>query len=235
MRYKGKRKLFALGKLALLLGWLLLIAVTCSGAVLAATGTPRSAGEARDKNVTENELPEYKLGPGDRFLVRVWGYNELEQDVFIPPNGVATVFPVGQVKAAGLSASKLDELITTKLKKYVKQDPEVIVIPTTYVHSQVYVLGQVGSPGLYPFRGKMTVLEAVTRAGGPTLRAAIQQVRITRSGKDKPDASKTIVVDLNSVIHRGEAANDIKLHPGDIIYVPDTISAAQRDEGKPRN
>lgn len=229
MTYKGNRKLLAFGRLALFLGWLSCIVVVFSGHALAGAGAPKVASEVPDKKVAENEVPEYTLGPGDTFQMRVWGYNELQQEVFIPPNGVATVFPVGQIKAAGLTASKLDEVITSKLKKYVKQEPEVTVIPTTYVHSQVYVLGEVGSPGLYPFRGKMTVLEAVTRAGSPTSRAATQQVRITRPGKDNFDASRTIIVDLDSVIHKGEASNDIKLHPSDIIYVPDVISAAQVD------
>jgi len=230
MTYKGNRKLLAFGRLALFLAWLSCIIVVFSGHALAGAGAPKVASEIPDKNVAENEVPEYTLGPGDTFRMRVWGYNELEQEVFIPPNGVATVFPVGQVNAAGLTASELDKVITTKLKKYVKQDPEITVIPTTYVHSQVYVLGEVVNPGLYPFRGKMTVLEAVTRAGSATSRAAIQQVRITRPGKDNSDASKTIIVDLDSVIHKGVAANDIKLRPGDIIYVPDVISAAQRDK-----
>ena len=221
MSTKGKTRFFALGRPALLLGCLLLAVVTCSGYVLAA------AGEAREKEQAEDKIPEYTLGPGDTFRVRAWGYNELEQEVFIPPNGVAMVFPVGKIEAAGLTASKLDEIITEKLKKYVKEEPEIIIIPTTSVHSQVYVLGQVSNPGLYPFRGKMTVLEAVTRAGGHTTRAAIQQVRVTRPDTDNPNASKIVNVDLDSVIHKGKAANDIKLRPGDIIYVPDTFSAAQ--------
>jgi protein involved in polysaccharide export with SLBB domain len=194
-----------------------------SGNVLAA------AGEATDKSNDEDKIPEYTLGPGDTFRMRVWGYNELEQEVFIPPNGVATVFPIGPIKAAGFTASKLDELITEKLSKYVKEAPEVIVIPTTYVHSQVYVLGEVGSPGLYPFRGKMTVLEAVTRAGNYTARAALQQVKVTRPERDNAGTSNIIVVDLDSVIHKGLAVNDIQLHPGDIVHVPDVISAASRN------
>jgi polysaccharide export outer membrane protein len=221
MSHKGETRLFTLGRPALFFGCLLLSIVTCSGDVLAA------AGKTSDKGQDEDRIPEYTLGPGDTFRVRVWGYSNLEQEVFIPPNGVAMVFPVGEIKAAGLTASQLDQIISEKLRKYVKEEPEIIVIPTTYVHSQVYVLGEVGNPGLYPFRGKMTVLEAITRAGNPTSRAAIQKIRVTRPKKDNPGTSKIIIVDLDSVIHKGLAANDIQLHPGDIIHVPDVISAAQ--------
>jgi len=179
----------------------------------------------------DGEVPDYVLGPGDRFSVRVWGYADLEQEVFIPPSGVAIVYPIGELEASGLTASELDEVITKRLKKYVTQDPEVTVVPMTYIHSEVYVLGEVGSPGLYPFSGKMTVLAAVTRAGNPTPRAAIQQVRITRPDRTEPDKTRIIVVDLDSVIHKGEAEKDIDLLPGDIVYVPDVISAAQRRKG----
>jgi len=194
---------------------------------LAASAAGRGVDKQED---AEAEVPEYVLGPGDTFSVRVWGYAELEQEVFIPPSGVAIVYPIGELKAAGHTASELDGVITNKLTKYVKQDPEVTVIPTTYVHSEVYVLGEVGAPGLYPFSGKMTVLAAVTRAGNPTPRAAIQQVRITRPDLLDPEKARIIIVDLDSVIHKGEAGNDIDLRPGDIVYVPDVISAAKRDK-----
>ena len=227
MRRKSKPQSLSLGRLVLSIGCLLFI-VTCSGIALAAATASKPSSGTRDKSVSDDQIPEYSLGPGDRFRIRVWGYDNLEQEVFIPPSGVATVFPIGQIKAAGLTASELDKLVTNELMKYLKQKPEVTVIPLTHVHSQIYVLGEVGRPGLYPFLGKMTVLEAVTRAGNPTTRAAIQQVTITRPATDNPEKSTMIIVDLDSVIHKGEAANDIQLRPGDIIYVPDVISAAQR-------
>jgi len=208
----------------LLLACVLVIATLCVAASAPGQGGGKD-GEGEDR------VPEYVLGPGDTFQVRVWGYTELEQEVFIPPSGVAILYPIGELKAAGLTASELDEVITKKLKKYVKQDPEVTVIPMTYIHSEVYVLGEVGSPGLFPFSGKMTVLAAVTHAGNPTPRAAIQQVRITRPNRADPEKATIIIVDLDSVIHKGEAGNDIDLRPGDIVYVPDVISAAQRGKG----
>jgi polysaccharide export outer membrane protein len=208
------------GVLTLVLACALLIATLCAAASAAGRG-----GDEQENG--EDQVPEYVLGPGDTFSVRVWGYADLEQEVFIPPSGSAIVYPIGELKAAGLTASELDEFITKKLTKYLKQDPEVTVIPTTYVHSEVYVLGEVGAPGLYPFSGKMTVLAAVTRAGNPTPRAAIQQVSITRPDQTDPAKARIIIVDLDSVIHKGEASNDIDLRPGDIVYVPDVISAAQ--------
>ena len=211
------------GILTLALACVLLISTFAAGQ----TAKPaRQSGDNNEKD--EDQVPEYVLGPGDRFSVRVWGYAELEQEVFIPPNGAAIVYPIGEIKASGLTASELDKSITKALKKYLTQDPPVTVIPLTYIHSEVYVLGEVGSPGLFPFSGKMTVLAAVTQAGNPTPRAAIQQVRITRSDPDDPEKAKIITVDLDSVIHKGEAENDIDLRPGDIVYVPDVISAAQR-------
>ncbi len=226
MNDENKRSFLARSVVStLLLACVLVIATLCVAA--------SARGQVRDNDEKgEDEIPEYVLGPGDKFRVRVWGYIELEQEVFIPPSGVSIVYPIGELKAAGLAASELDEVITAKLKKYVKQDPEVTVIPMTYIHSQVYVLGEVNAPGLFPFSGKMTVLEAVTRAGNPTQRAAIQQVRITRPDRTNPEKTRIIVVDLDSVIHNGEAGNDIDLRPGDIVYVPDVISAAKHGKGK---
>ena len=225
MRYDSKLGFLPGNRLLNLLpGSVLLIALLC--------GFAAAAGQIPDSNKEgEEPVPEYVMGPGDRFRVRVWGYAELDQEVFIPPSGTAVVYPIGEIEASGHTASELDEIITNRLKKYVKQEPPVITVTAmTYLHSQVYVLGEVGSPGLYPFAGKMTVLEAVTRAGSPSPRAAIQQVRITRPDSGNSDKATIIMVDLDSVIHKGEASKDIELRPGDIVYVPDVVSAAQRSD-----
>ncbi len=208
-------------------GSMLLIMCLCGSAFAAQQDSSAHRKE-------EEPIPEYVLGPGDRFRVRVWGYQDLDQEVFIPPSGTAVVYPIGHIEASGHTASELNQLISDALRKYLKQEPPVITVtPITYLHSQVYVLGEVGTPGLYPFAGKMTVLEAVTRAGNPTPRAAVQQVRITRPDPNNPDKAKILVVDLDSVIHKGEASKDIQLRPGDIVYVPDVVSAAQHDREIP--
>ena len=220
MDYEGRLKLFTSCLIKMLPGALALIALLCAFASVAAQG-----GDSDRKD--EDPIPEYVLGPGDRFRVQAWGYEDLDQEVFIPPSGIAVVYPVGDIEAAGHTASELDLAISEALREYVKQEPLITVTPVTYIHSQVYVLGEVNTPGLYPFAGKMTVLEAVTRAGNPTPRAAIQQVRITRPDPENPDKGQIIAVDLDSVIHKGEASKDIQLRPGDIVYVPDVVSAAQ--------
>jgi len=212
-----------------LTGLILLITFPC--------GFAFAAGQESDAPEKDEEpIPEYVLGPGDRFRVRVWGYEELDQEVFIPPSGTAVVYPIGEIKASGHTASELDQIISDALRKYLKQQPSIVTVtPVTYVHSQVYVLGEVNTPGLYPFTGKMTVLEAVTRAGNPTQRAAVQQVRITRPDPNNRDKAKILVVDLDSVIHKGEASKDIQLRPGDIVYVPDVVSAAQHSRDMPHD
>jgi len=228
MNHERTLKFPAGGRLfTVLTGSTLIIMFLCGLAYAAAQDS------AADKQ-EEEPIPEYVLGPGDRFRVRVWGYEDLDQEVFIPPSGTAVVYPIGDIQASGHTASELDEIISDALRKYLKQQPSVITVtPLTYLHSQVYVLGEVGSPGLYPFAGKMTVLEAVTRAGNPTPRAAVQQVRVTRPDPKNPDKAKILVVDLDSVIHKGEASKDIQLRPGDIVYVPDVVSAAQHNKETP--
>jgi protein involved in polysaccharide export with SLBB domain len=228
MDYKRRLKRPAGGRLFnVRTGSILLIMFLCGFALA-------SAQESDAHNKDEDPIPEYVLGPGDRFRVRVWGYEELDQEVFIPPSGTAVVYPIGDIHASGHTASELDEIISDALRRYLKQQPSIITVtPLTYLHSQVYVLGEVGDPGLYPFAGKMTVLEAVTRAGNPTPRAAVQQVRVTRPDPDNPNKAKILIVDLDSVIHKGEAIKDIQLRPGDIVYVPDVVSAAQHTKETP--
>lgn len=86
---------------------------------------------------------EYTLGPADVLEVRVWGYEDLKQLITIPPNGVPTVYPIGKLKASGLTPTEYQDVISEALQKFVKEIPSVTVTVTVleYNYYRVYVLG----------------------------------------------------------------------------------------------
>jgi polysaccharide export outer membrane protein len=172
---------------------------------------------------------EYVLGPADVIEVKVWGYEDLQQVVTIPPNGVATFFPVGKIKVSGLTPSEVEEVFKEKLKTYVKEIPSVTVIVKEYNYYRLYVLGEVNKPGLYPYPGRITVLEAITMAGTYTRRAEITRVSVVRIDKKDPTIARVATVNLRDIIRKGDVSQDIVLRPGDIIYVPGSIMANIND------
>jgi len=164
---------------------------------------------------------DYILGTGDVLSISVYGQEDagLSQAVIIRPDGKISFPLVDDVQAAGLTPQQLDEAITEKLSKRIP-NPEVTVSVTDFPSSeyQVYVLGEVGMPGVFPIHGEMTLLEAVTLAGSPTKNAYLDRVHVVRGGLKKPTM---ISLNLKNIMYRGQVDKDIVLQPGDIVYVPE--------------
>ena len=177
----------------------------------------------------EELAEEYILGPADVIEVRVWGYDDLHQVIAIPPNGTATFFPVGKIKVSGMTPSQLEEDFKEKLKVYVKEIPSVTIIVKEYNYYRIYVLGEVNKPGLYPYPGRLTLLEAVTMAGTYTKRAELTRVSVVRVSKEDSTIARVVKVNLRDVIRKGDVSQDVVLRPGDIVFVPGSLMANIND------
>ncbi len=212
-------------KLVILGSFLSLIITGCTASGIKTIKNPepgaifKEAGFEPAGDITE----EYTLGPADVIEVRVWGYEDLKQTIAIPPNGVATVYPIGKIEASGLTPTELQEKIAERLSKFVKEIPSVTVTVIEYNYYRIYVLGAVNKPGLYPFKGRMTALEAITIAGNYKDNAVIRRVQVVRVDKDDPTVAKVITINLARVIHKGDVSQDIKLKPNDIVFVPSSV------------
>lgn len=98
------------------------------------------------------------------------------------------------------------------------QDRDVLYIPKS---DSVYVFGEVQKPGPVKLSGReMTLLEALTEAGGQTKMAALNRTKIIRvvDGDEQ-----TIRVKVDDIIKSGEKSKDVLLRPGDIIVVPESF------------
>lgn len=170
----------------------------------------------------------YTISPGDVLEISVWQHPELDRTVTVRPDGRISFSLIGDVNAARLTPAELDKLITRRLSKYV-QNPEVTVIVTDIFtdisirRNQILILGQVTRPGVYPIEERVTILEAIAKAGSYTERAALEKVTITR--KSEKETPKVIKVDLEKVIIEGDRSKDVILKPGDVVYVPKKRSA----------
>lgn len=164
---------------------------------------------------------DYVLGTGDVLEISVYGQEEagLYQMVIIRPDGKISFPLVDDVQAAGLTPAQLDEAITKKLSSRIP-NPEVTVSVTEFPSSeyQVYVLGEVKMPGVFPIHGEMTLLEAITLAGSPTKDAYLDTVHVVRGGLKNPNI---MTVNLKNIIQHGQVNKDMVLQPGDIVYIPE--------------
>ena len=158
------------------------------------------------------------LGPGDLFEVRVFGEPQLSSTYEIAADGTINFPLVGVVAADGRTPVELEKELQQRLADGYIKSPSVSVRVTEYRSRKVSVFGQVRSPGTFPFTENMSVVEAITRAGGFTGMAKKNAVRITRlQGKE----TERIVVAVED-IGQGRAPNFL-LRPGDVVFVPERM------------
>lgn len=147
----------------------------------------------------------YLLGSGDRLRITVFGEPDLSGEFEVDGTGATSLPLLGEVRAAGLSLRQFEHYLVDLLADGYLVAPRVNVEVLNY--RPFYILGEVKSPGSYPFVVGITVLNAVAMAGGYTHRARQDRAEIVRGG----DPDNTI---------KNAPVNTI-VFPGDIIRIPE--------------
>ena len=159
---------------------------------------------------------DYLIGPEDVIEVIVWKEPDVSRVVLVRPDGKISLPLIGDIKAEGLSPKALAEELKRAFSEYIEA-PEVSVIVKEVNSPKIYVMGKVNSPGVFPLRSEITVLQAITLAGGFAEWAKKSKVIILRKIGEK---DKRIVVNIDRVIDGKKGAEDGRLQPGDRIIVP---------------
>jgi polysaccharide export outer membrane protein len=159
---------------------------------------------------------EYVIGEEDTLYISVWQNPDLSDEVIVRPDGKISFPLIGDVRASGLTISRLDQEITERLKEYIKF-PEVSISIRKLGGKKVIILGEVQAPGVYLMTGKSTVLEAIAMAGGFTNDATVSSVILVKGGFANP---KGVRLNLNRPLIKGDLTYNVTLHPEDIIFVP---------------
>lgn len=158
----------------------------------------------------------YKIGPQDVLRIDVWREDQLTRTVPVRPDGKITLPLLNDVQAVGMTPMQLAGVISDGLKKYINS-PQVTVSVTEINSRRVYVTGEVTRPGAFPLLPDMTVLQALTSAGGFTQFARIKSIYVLRmEGKQQVKHA----FNYKDVISGKKAEDNIQLHPGDTVVVP---------------
>ncbi len=164
----------------------------------------------------------FLLGPEDELDITVWKNLELSRVTVIRPDGLISMPLIGDVQAAGLTADALAQRIAERLKQYFATTPAVSVSVRTINSYSVYVLGEVARPGKYQLKSYITVLQAISLAGGFTIYASknkLQVLRVTENGDNKRKEIRIPLRYSDLVSGQGEPGN-IMLFSGDTLVVP---------------
>ena len=158
-----------------------------------------------------------ELGPGDRITIRVFNEKELSGEFTVAEDGTINYPYIGRVKVGGMTCAELEGKISEGLKNGYLKDPSPSCSIKEYNSKRIYVLGEVKQPGSYPYKANLTIVEAFALAGGATNRASTNGTKLTR----KVDGKEVQVRVPMQEIVEGRRRN-IKLVPGDVVYVPES-------------
>lgn len=155
------------------------------------------------------------VGAGDLLSIRVVGEAELSGEYRVGVDGLLTFPWLKTINVAGLLPSEIQEKIAAGLRDGYIRDPQVVVDVKEANSQKIYVFGQVKSPGTLRYKDHMTVVEALTLAGGLSADADPNRAYVTRV-RDGVEVVYTVRI---GDIVVGKARN-VELQPGDILNVP---------------
>ncbi|MBN1255255.1 MAG: polysaccharide export protein [Deltaproteobacteria bacterium] len=157
----------------------------------------------------------YTVGVGDVLSVRLReGVKLTEYDATVMSTGTIVISFI-EVEAAGHTIDEIREKAQQELSKYIR-DFSVDLIPREWREKKVFILGEVQNPGVYNLSAGLTLLQALTMAGGYKNTAVLKDMRIIRGELDNP---KLIRVNLKRTA-KGKEVKDVLLAQNDVIYVP---------------
>ncbi len=157
-----------------------------------------------------------ELGPGDIIEIRVTDQDELTGEYEVGESGSIRFPWIEDVEVAGRSKGEIAEIIETKLADGWLRQPQVSVRVMTRQNREVSVLGQVNEPGSYPFKERLTLVQAISLAGGLNPLAQAKKVKLIR---DSDGARQTYEVNVRQILE--SKREDLPLQPGDVVFVPE--------------
>ncbi|HEU4578883.1 MAG TPA: polysaccharide biosynthesis/export family protein [Polyangiaceae bacterium] len=159
------------------------------------------------------------LGPGDLFTLEVVGEKDLPKEFQIASDGTVDFPYVHRMEVQGLEPQELARAVRERLMELrILTDPSVIVSVKEYNSKRVTVLGEVKKPGSFPLRPGMTLVQAISDAGGLSAIANGDRVNLTR--KEKGSAT-TVVLSFDSIT--SGKSPDLPLQAGDQIFVNERV------------
>ncbi len=160
------------------------------------------------------------LGAGDSFEVRVYRQEELSNTYRVGSGGSISFPLIGRVEVAGKSPEEIEAEIQRRLADGYLIDPQVSVVVEEFQSMQLSLSGQVQNPGTIPYADGMTIIEALSRAGGFTDMARQNSVTVTR---EREDGEEVVQYTIPVADIRNAEAPDFFVRPGDVIHVPERL------------
>ena len=156
---------------------------------------------------------DYVLGSGDEVLVRTTGKVDIDARAVVDRNGQIFLPRIGTLTVAGLRLDQLTEFIRASIaRQFIGFELSVSLGQLRSI--QIFVLGQAHSPGVYTIDSLSTLVNALFLSGGPGPNGSLRDIQLKRAGRVLSH------FDVYGFLLDGNKSADMRLLPGDIIYIP---------------
>jgi len=207
------------------------IALALVAGALALTGCASGGGS------TGNALPaasfvgtddkvsdQYIIGALDELTIFVWRNPELGAKVQVRPDGRITTPLISDMTAVGKTPAQLSDDIKSALNKYI-EEPLVSVMVDKFqgtFSQQIRIVGATDKPASLPYRANMTLLDAMIAVGGLSEFAAGDRARLVRQDR-ATGKQREYDLKISRLIKRGDTSANVRLEPGDVIIIPESM------------
>lgn len=221
------------------LGLALALLAGCAGVTARqpVPAAPVAVAEARgaiDAAWLQPPAGEFTLGPGDRLAIDVAGDEASRVETVVGPDGKIYYGMLAGLDVWGRTLAQARSALENALREFHRDEPRVNVTLLEVGSKNVWVLGRLGAPGLYPLNGPTTLLDAISAAGGPSAAQTVSQLPngatvtfanprqhagdlrsafVVRDGKPLP-------VNVHRLLSEGDMSQNIYLQPDDLVYLP---------------
>lgn len=173
----------------------------------------------------------FTLGPGDKLDLEIVGDATSRTSTVVGPDGKIYFNLAPGIDVWGLTLSQVKARIEDELGKYVRDKPQVSLTLRAVESQRIWVLGRVHAPGIYAMAAPMTLLEAVSMAGGMMTLSSFQDQEAAGISEELADLSRSFVirqgqilpVSLERLLKKGDLSQNIYLQPDDFIYFSPAI------------
>lgn len=181
-----------------------LLGLALSACAAQGSGDVISSGERYvPVGASNGTIDEYQLGANDKLRLTIYNEPTLSGEFSVSSDGTLSLPLIGDVDAVGKTAKQVSDIIRAKLADGYLRDPRVSMEVITF--RPFFILGEVASPGQYPYVNGLTVLNAIATAQGYTPRAQKTVVYIRRAGEAEEKAYKV--------------TPDLRVLPGDTVRI----------------
>jgi protein involved in polysaccharide export with SLBB domain len=178
-----------------------------------------------DPSLLQPPTGAFVLGPGDQLDIEMTGNAASRATVTVGLDGKIYYSLLPGIDVMGLTVDQARVRVETELSKYVLQS-KISLSLRTVGSEYVWLVGRMSRPGIYPMPGPMTLLEALTMAGGtasaPSALSTVNLADLRHSFVMRQ--GKVLPVNFISLLQEGDMSQNIYLHPDDFVFIPSSLS-----------